>query len=104
VTEQRRPLLVTAAGLSVFVALLVLVAVGSPVTSLDHTIRDALARHPERPQLDLATHVTDVFQPLVDALVLAAGGVAVTWRRRRLGPLVAAGLAGWTTVLVVVVV
>ena len=103
-TEQRRPLLLTAAALAVFVALLVLVAVDSPVTSLDQHVYDGLLRRPHRPLLDQAKHLTDVLSPLVDVLVLGAGAAAVTWRRRELGPLVATGIAGWFMVLVVVVV
>ena len=103
-TDERRPLLLAAACLLVFIALLVLVANGSTVTALDHSVRDGLARHPDRPLRGLSSGVTDVLTPLVDALVLAAGTVAVAWRRRRFAPLVAVGLTGWAMVGVVVVV
>jgi len=103
VTDERRPLLLAAACLLVFVALLVLVAVGGPVTALDHSVQDGLARHPGRPLLDLSSDVTDVLSPLVDALILAVGALGVAWRRRLLAPLVAVGLTGWAMAATVVV-
>lgn len=106
--DQRRSLSLAASGLLaggcllVFLALLVLVAVDSPVGSLDHAVRDALVSHPDRPLLGLADDVTDVLSPLADAIVLTVGAAAVAWRRRRLGPLVAVALTGWVMVAVVV--
>jgi membrane-associated phospholipid phosphatase len=101
VTDQRRPLLLAAGCLLVFVVLLVLVAVDSPVDRLDHAIRDRLAAHPDRPLFATADHITDVFSPLLDALVLTIGATAVAWRQRRIGPLVAVAVTGWVMVALV---
>lgn len=103
-TDWRRPLLLTAGCLLAFVVLLVLVAVGGPVDSLDHTVRSRLLDHPDRPLLGLAQSLTDVISPLADGLVLTAGAAMIAGRRRSLAPLLAAALTGWVMVLVVVVV
>jgi membrane-associated phospholipid phosphatase len=104
VNYQRRWLWAAAGSLLAFVVLLALVAVDSPVTMLDHAVRDHIVDDGGRPLLGLASDVTTVVSPQLDALVLTAGALAVGWRRRRIGPVVAVALTGWVMALVVVCV
>ena len=103
-TDQRRLLLLSAGCLTAFVILLVLVAVDSPVTSLDEAIRDRLLLHPGRPLLGAADHVINLFAPLADAIVLTVGAGIIGWRRRQLASIAAVALTAWVMTIVVIVV
>src|SRR4051794_20026319 len=87
---------VATSALLVFVVLLVLVATGA-ADGVDHAVARFAAGHRSPRALDTARVVTDVLSPGVDAVVLLTGALWLTWRRRRLAPLLVA-----VTVLVLV--
>ena len=87
--RSRRPAVLVAAGLAVFLALTVLVWVGA-LDGLDSAVARFAARHRTSAGVTTARIVTDVLSPVVDAVVLLLGaGVLAGWRHR-LRPIVVA--------------
>lgn len=85
----RRPGVVVAAALALFVGLTVLVAAGV-LDSLDNAVWHFVDRHDSAAGVMAARVLTDLLQPPVDALVLLAGGIVLALRERRWRPLAVA--------------
>ena len=85
----RRPGVVVAAAVALFVALTVLVAIGV-LDGLDNAVWHFTERHDSAAGVMAARVLTDVLQPPVDALVLLAGGVVLSLREQRWRPVAVA--------------
>jgi len=85
----RRPGVVVASAVALFVALTVLVATGV-LDGFDNAVWHFFERHDSAAGVTAARVLTDVLQPPVDALVLLAGGIALSLRERRWRPLAVA--------------
>jgi membrane-associated phospholipid phosphatase len=99
VRVQRLPVLFWL-GAGVYVLLTVLVAT-HVLDSLDRHVFDAASHHRHRRLYEAASHFTDVFSPVVDAAVLAAGAAMLAWRRRRPAIFVAATLSAGSMAAIV---
>ena len=89
--RTRRPAALVASGLLVFVALTVLVWTGA-ADGVDTAVTRFAARHHTHAGLTAARLATDVFSPVVDALVLLLGAALLARLRRQLRPLIVAVL------------
>jgi membrane-associated phospholipid phosphatase len=84
-----------------FVAVLVMVATGTGIVSLDHRIIEALPPQHQGWFWGFADDLTAVVSPGVDGAVLLAVAAWLSWRRRSKAPIIA---AAWAITVVVVVV
>ena len=89
--RSRSAIVALAAGATVFVTLLVLVATGA-ADGLDEAVARFVHRHHSAAGGQVARGVADLLSPGVDAAVLAIGAGLVAHRRRRWRPVVVAAV------------
>src|SRR4051812_7319142 len=102
--SKRLLLWLSAAGLALFVLLLVLEATGAGIPRLDRFVLLKVSAHRSASLVTACRYLTDVFSPPVDAAVLAIGALVLARRWQRWEPVVVALVAGWAVASVVLVV
>ncbi|HEU5034237.1 MAG TPA: phosphatase PAP2 family protein [Mycobacteriales bacterium] len=100
--HHRRLLWLSGTCLFGFAVLLGLVVAGAGVTTVDAWVQHSVDAHRNQTLTTACRYLTDVLQPAVDALLLAAGALLLARSRRRLLPLVAGGFVGWVMAVVVI--
>jgi undecaprenyl-diphosphatase len=101
--RNRRAAVVVLAGLAIFVALTALVAAGT-ADGVDRAVARFAGRHDSSAAVRVAQLVTDVFDPVVDAIILLAGATFLGLRRQVHRPvLVALGVVAAVSLLVLTV-
>jgi undecaprenyl-diphosphatase len=100
--RHRQLLLLSIVCLACFAVAVLFVATGTGTDRLDDTVLAAAHRHAHTTLRSVADGLTDVVSPTLDAVVLGAGAVWLTVRRRSWVPCVAAATTGWLVALTVV--